>query len=205
MNPLLNKSHWRELLGLELPGEKIQQIMAPSFRGSFQHQDEPALAAVLALLYPSSEGAHLIFIKRNEYEGPHSAQVSFPGGAWEEKDGSLENTAIRETREELGIWEEIEILGALTPLYIPVSNFRVSPFLGWIDVRPEYRPDHSEVQYVIEASMRELLEPANCRSERIYHHDRHVVAPFYLVGEEKIWGATAMLLSEILQLAATLL
>ena len=178
--------------------------MAPSFRGSFQHEDEPSRAAVMALLYPSGEEVHLILIKRNEYDGPHSGQVSFPGGAWEEHDGTLENTAIRETCEELGICEDIEILGKLTPLYIPVSNFEVAPFLGWLPGRPQYRPDGSEVQYVIEVSLEELLNPDNCRSERMYRHDRSIEAPFYLAGKEKIWGATAMMLSEILQLASTL-
>jgi 8-oxo-dGTP pyrophosphatase MutT (NUDIX family) len=201
---MIDKSRWIEVLKKELPGEKAHQIMAPSFRGSFEHEDEPSMAAVMALLYPSGERVQLIFIKRNEYDGPHSGQVSFPGGAWEEHDENLEYTAIRETREELGIQEEIEILGKLTPLYIPVSNFLVAPFLGWLPGRPAYRPDKSEVQYVIEAGLAELLKPENCRSERMYRNERVVEAPFYLAGKEKIWGATAMMLSEILQLASTL-
>ena len=201
---MFNKNSWKEVLKNRLPGEEAHLIMAPSFRGSFEHEDGPSRAAVMALLYPSGEDVHLIFIKRNEYDGPHSGQISFPGGAWEEHDGTLENTAIRETREELGIHEDIEILGKLTPLHIPVSNFLVAPFLGWLSHRPEYRPDASEVQYVIEARLSELLKPENCRSERMYRHDQYVEAPYYLAGKEKIWGATAMMLSEILQLASTL-
>jgi 8-oxo-dGTP pyrophosphatase MutT (NUDIX family) len=201
---MFDKSSWIEVLKNRLPGEEAHQIMAPSFRGSFKHDDEPSRAAVMALLYPAGEEVYLILIKRNEYDGPHSGQVSFPGGAWEEHDGTLENTAIRETLEELGIREDIEILGELTPLYIPVSNFLVAPFLGWLSGRPEYRPDGSEVQYVIEVSLEELLNPDNCRSEKMYRHDHFVEAPFYLAGKEKIWGATAMMLSEILQLASTL-
>jgi len=201
---MLDKSVWREILYHELPGEKAHLRMAPTFRGSLKQQGEPARAAVLALLCPSGDEVNLVFIKRNEYDGPHSGQVSFPGGAWEEADGSLENTALRETREELGIMQDIDILGELTPLHIPVSNFMVYPFLGWMERRTEFDPDPSEVQYVIEVSLRELLDPANCQREIIFHHNRQIEAPFYLAGKDKIWGATAMMLSEVLQLASAL-
>ncbi len=204
MAHMLNKSDWREILRHKLPGKRAQLIMAPTFRGSFPQQDEPARAAVLALLYPSGEEAHLAFIKRNEYDGPHSAQVSFPGGARETGDKTLEETALRETCEELGVNGPIEILGSLTPLHIPVSNFMVYPFLGWMDDNPLFFPDPAEVQYVIEAPLAGLLDPSNSDSETIYHHGRSIEAPFYRVGREKIWGATAMILSELLQLAAKL-
>lgn len=183
-----------------LPGEHAQLKMAPTFRGSYPEQKEAIRAAVLALLYPCGGNAHLVFIKRNEYDGPHSAQVSFPGGAWEEGDPSLEETALRETREELGVTGDIEILGALTPLHIPVSNFLVYPFLGWMPEAPQFNPDPAEVQYVIETTLAELLNPANRDTERIWHHKRSINAPYFRVGDEKIWGATAMMLSELLQL-----
>lgn len=204
MKPMFNKSGWREILRHKLPGEQAQLMMAPTFRGSFPQQDKPALAAVLTLLYPSGGEAHLVFIKRNEYNGPHSAQVGFPGGAREPGDKTLEETALRETREEVGINGQIEILGSLTPLHIPVSNFMVYPFVGWMDDTPVFRPDPAEVQYVIEAPLAGLLDPSNSHSETIHHHDRPIEAPFYRVGKEKIWGATAMILSEVLQLAAKL-
>jgi len=200
MNEILNPEWWRRSLQGPLPGESAQLIMAPTFRGSFPEQQEAIRAAVLALLYPFKGDAHLAFMKRNEYDGPHSAQVSFPGGAWEEGDHSLEETALRETREELGVTGPIEVLGALTPLHIPVSNFIVYPFIGWIPEAPQFYPDPSEVQYVIEASITELLNPANSDSETIWHHERSINAPYYRVGKEKIWGATAMMLSELLQL-----
>lgn len=176
--------------------------MAPEFKGAFTHEKDPALAAILILMYPSKGYISLAFIKRNEYPGPHSAQVSFPGGAWEELDESLENTALRETREELGINEEIEVLGSLTPLHIPVSNFLVTPFAGWADRRPDFHADSPEVQYIIEVSIEELLDPANQLSETMYRHGQSIVAPFYQAGAEKIWGATAMMLSEFLAVAS---
>lgn len=201
-----NKNSWIGKLGGKLPGEKAQFQMAPSYRGRITSSGEPVDAAVLALLYPSAFGGklNLVFIKRNEYDGPHSAQISFPGGARDAGDLSLEDTAIRETREEVGIGGKIELLGSLTPLHIPVSNFMVYPKVGWMEETPEFNPDPSEVQYVVEASLDSLLDPSNQESETLYHHEMPVEAPYYRVGEEKIWGATAMILSELLELATSL-
>jgi 8-oxo-dGTP pyrophosphatase MutT (NUDIX family) len=130
--------------------------------------------------------------------------VSFPGGRWEESDGSLEATAIRETREELGITDEIIVLGSLTDLYIPVSNFKVKPFVGWMDRKPHFDPDPSEVQYVIESTVEALQYPRNCSSETMFRHGQSIEAPFFRIGTDKVWGATAMILSEFLQLASRL-
>ena len=195
---------WRENLSKNLPGEEAHLLMAPEFRGSYKFRTDPVKAAVLALMYPSPPDISLVFIKRNEYDGPHSAQVSFPGGAWEEKDESLERTAIRETREELGITNSITLLGSMTSLYIPVSNFLVQPYVGWSDIKPEFNPDPSEVQFVIESSLRELLDPRKRSLETMFRHGQSITAPCFKVGKEKIWGATAMILSEFLQLAARL-
>ena len=205
MEELINRDQWSALLSMKLPGKQAQFRMAPTFRGAFSHAADPVRAAVLILMYPSIEGTtSLVFIKRNEYDGPHSGQVSLPGGAWEKGDGSIENTAIRETREELGIDGNIEILGSLSELLIPVSNFLVSPFVGYMDQTPEFYPDESEVQFVIETPLQELMDPRNQDSETMVRHEQTIEAPFYRVGDEKIWGATAMILSEYLQLASTL-
>ena len=199
-----SKSTWKEILRHKLPGEKAHLRMAPTFRGDPTSMEDAVQAAVLVLFYPSDGKTHLVFIKRNEYDGPHSAQVSFPGGARETGDNTMEETALRETREEIGVSGPIEILGSLTPLHIPVSNFMVYPFVGWMEEIPVFRPDPTEVQYVIEVSLKELLDPANRDSETLYHHGQPIEAPFYRVGKEKIWGATAMMLSEVLLLATTL-
>ena len=199
-----SKSTWKEILRHKLPGEKAHLRMAPTFRGDPTSMEEAVPAAVLVLFYPSGGNTHLVLIKRNEYDGPHSAQVSFPGGARETGDNTLEETALRETREEIGVSGTIEILGSLTPLHIPVSNFMVYPFVGWMEKSPVFRPDPTEVQYVIEVNLKELLDPANRDSETLYHHTEPIEAPFYQVGKEKIWGATAMMLSEVLLLATTL-
>jgi len=204
MARVMKREDLRRALGEPLPGEPAHRIMAPDFRGEINYSRDPLHAGVMILVYPAEHNTNLAFIKRNTYNGPHSGQVSFPGGAWEAGDDSLKQTALRETREELGITEEIEILGSLSQLHIPVSNFMVTPFAGWMDERPDFRPDPTEVQYVIEASLSELLDPANVRSEKWEKHDRTIVAPYYRVGNDKIWGATAMMLSEFLQVAARL-
>lgn len=178
--------------------------MSPTFRGGVSWDKKPTDAAVMALLYPAEERLHLVFIKRNAYDGPHSAQISFPGGAREEGDPTLQDTAIRETREELGINHKMEVLGSLTPLYIPVSNFMVYPYVACLHEAPVFDPDPSEVQYVVEASLEALMDPMNRDSETLFHHETHIEAPFYRIGEEKIWGATAMILSELLQVATSL-
>ena len=193
-----SKSTWKEILRHKLPGEKAHLRMAPTFRGDPTSMEEAVQAAVLVLFYPSGENTHLVLIKRNEYDGPHSAQVSFPGGAREAGDLTLEETALRETREEVGIDGPLEVLGSLTPLHIPVSNYMVYPFVGWMEELPVFRPDPTEVQYVIEAPLAALLDPTNRDSEILYHHQQSIEAPFYRVGEEKIWGATAMMLCEFL-------
>lgn len=185
-----------------LPGEDGQMGMAPEFRGEEISPGDPKPAAVLILLFPYEENTGVVFIKRNVYNGPHSAQVSFPGGAWETADVSLEKTALRETHEELGIKGKIQILGSMSPLHIPVSNFLVTPFVGWMDEHPVYQPDPTEVQYIIESSLSVLLNPDNILSDKWEQHERSIVAPYYRVGEEKIWGATAMMLCEFLQVVS---
>ncbi len=203
MTRRINRERWLELLQSGLPGEKAHRIMAPSVRGQLITGSRPVPAAVMVLFYPSGKDTSLVFIRRNEYPGHHSAQVSFPGGRMEPSDRSLQETALRETMEELGVESPIEVLGRLTDLHIPVSNFIVSPFLGWINHTPRFDPDGTEVQYIIEAPLSMLLDPT-CRGRETLHRDEILIkAPFYRVGKDKIWGATAMILSEVLQLAST--
>ena len=197
----VNIKQWKEMLSGHLPGREAQRQMAPDYRGEADPSAYPVPAAVLILLYPSGERTGLVFIKRNEYDGPHSAQVSFPGGAWEKGDGSLANTAVREAREELGVDGEIVLLGQMTDLDIPVSNFRVTPFVAHTPERPVFRPDPSEVQYVIESTVEALLDPSARQTETWDFREMQVDVPFYEVNGEKIWGATAMMLCEFLQLA----
>ncbi|MBN1132887.1 MAG: CoA pyrophosphatase [Bacteroidales bacterium] len=184
-----------------LPGHAAWEKMAPEFRGNFQHYVDRRIAAVLVIIFPYPKVHHLLFIKRNEYPGPHSSQISFPGGLHETYDIDLSHTAIREAREETGLNEEIEILGTLTPLYIPISNFLVTPYVGWVSTPPAFKPDASEVKYLITVPISELLNGENIKREKMKGHDVEFMAPYYAFGKEKIWGATAMILSEFIEVA----
>jgi 8-oxo-dGTP pyrophosphatase MutT (NUDIX family) len=197
----LNKKDLMEAVMGTLPGESAHLKMAPEFRGDFHHSDTVQTAAVMILIFPYPKSLHTIFIKRNEYPGPHSAQVSFPGGIFEPEDKNMKETALRETREETGIDKEIEILGRLTPLYIPVSNFCVTPFIGWVEEVPGFDPDSSEVQYLIEVPIAAIFDRSIRHSEKIKGHEIEFMAPFYSLNNEKIWGATAMMLSEFIEVA----
>ena len=198
----LDEHFWERALEGDLPGEAAQLHMSPESRGEIPAMEVPSVAAVLALVYPRGSEAYMAFIRRNAYHGHHSAQVSFPGGVLEESDASLAACALRETREELGIDDEIRVLGSLTPIHIPVSNFMVSPFVGLMKSSPVFQPDASEVQYVIEASLDRLLDPDSIGWDSWEAEGRQIRAPYYQVEKDRIWGATAMMLSEFLQLAS---
>lgn len=201
MLPDLNKENLREMLSRPLPGIKAQQKMAPEFRGEYSHSLDPEAAAVMILIFPSREQYYTLFMKRNEYPGPHSAQVSFPGGIYETDDTNLERTALRETIEETGIDKDIEVLGSLTPLYIPVSNIMVTPFVGWVDSTPIFKPELSEVQYLIQVPVSDLFNKEKRYEEKTKHHNSEIMVPYYSFNSEKIWGATAMMLSEFIEVA----
>jgi 8-oxo-dGTP pyrophosphatase MutT (NUDIX family) len=183
----------------ELPGKQAQFQMAPEMRLHFPETKDAQPAAVLILLYPHNNELHTVFMKRPEETGHHSGQVSFPGGKNELHDINLEQTALREASEEIGVIpNDIEIIGKLTPLNIPVSNFEVHPYVGYINYKPNFIPDPVEVAYLIEPSLSLLLaNKTRCEESRIFRNTK-VNVPYFNVNNEKIWGATAMMLNEFL-------
>ena len=185
-----------------LPGESAQLKMAPRGIHNFPNAiKNPSPAAVLLLLFPDKDIPYTVFIKRSEYQGAHSGQISLPGGKIEKSDATLEETALRETSEELGFFtKDIKILGKLSPLFIPVSGFNVHPFLGVIQNKPRWNPDKTEVTYIIETSVQELSSPKIIKSEQWQLHGTLREVPFYLIQNEKLWGATAMIVSEFLEI-----
>ncbi len=199
----------RDLLA-PLPGRVAQYQMAPRPRaGSLPYDQAPESArrsGVLILFYPDQnesgeEQIHLPLILRPTYEGVHSGQIAFPGGGWEESDADLIATALRETDEEIGVPSTaIQVLGQLSPLYVFASNHLVYPTVAWVDHKPTFQPDPREVAMVIEMPLHELLNPANLRLEQWQLRDRSAEVPFYYIQQQTIWGATAMMLSELLTL-----
>lgn len=188
-----------------LPGPEAQYRMAHVGR---RHAPAPPpnarLASVLALFFPKNEAWHLVLIERvTNRDDRHSGQISFPGGRYEEADGSLADTALREAEEEVGVDAgKVEILGRLTELYIPVSNYRVSPFVGFVDFQPRFRPEVAEVAGVLEVPYTLLADPCAVQYTdlRVTENITLRGVPYYNVFGKMVWGATAMMLSELLDL-----
>ncbi|MBW6459411.1 MAG: CoA pyrophosphatase [Bacteroidales bacterium] len=199
----------KKRLALPLPGLEAQLKMAGMRRiirqGKVQVPDDFKKAAVLILFYPGDEDVKLVFIRRNEYRGAHSGQISFPGGRYEPEDRDLTETALRETEEEIGInRNKVKIIGLLTDLYIPPSHFLVTPVVGYITERPIFHPDPEEVKGILEVSLKDVLseETQQVKKITIFHGIRWKVPCFY-VNEAVIWGATAMILSELTEVIRT--
>ena len=193
-----------------LPGKKAQLLAAPANR--FKNISKNVInlkrakkAAVLIYCYPKKEKMYFSLIKRSNYSGVHSGQISLPGGKFDKNDSSLKETALRECGEELGINIDLKKdLFALTPLYIPPSNFIVTPYLAYENFYPKFNPDSREVALHIEISIEELkklkIEKKILRNE--YQNDYSI--PCYTHKGHIIWGATAMILSEFKSLLASL-
>lgn len=164
-------------------------------------------AGVLALCYPdAAEQARLLLILRPTYPGVHSGQVALPGGGMEKDDPDLLATALREAREEVGMApSQVQLLRALTPLYIPPSNFEVSPYLGVADRPQEFRRQPSEVASLIEVPLEHLLDARSLTTRRLTtSYARDIEVPAFLLQGHVVWGATAMMLNELKQLLQAL-
>lgn len=191
-----------------LPGRDAQYRMAPyPRRNDDVYYDTPPTNAresgVLVLFYPQADRLYIPLILRPTYDGVHSGQVGFPGGRSEPGDADLTATALREAYEEVGIQDkQLEILGRLSPLYVFASNNMVYPTVAWTSQRPAFQLDPREVDKLIEAPLAALLDPANQRREEWQLRGRTALVPFYRIEDQTIWGATAMMLSELLVLSA---
>lgn len=193
----------KKQLTLDLPGWEYQSKLSPVPNQNQQYRTAPEShkkAAVLSLLYFIDHELYVSFIKRaSHYEqDKHKGQISFPGGQLEPKESLLE-CVVRETHEEVGVAPSVyEILGKLSPIYVFVSNFLVTPFVAFANEIPSFQKDPSEVEDIIQWPVSKLLQG-------IKHKDisvREFVmkdAPYYPLNEEVLWGATAMITSELLQ------
>jgi 8-oxo-dGTP pyrophosphatase MutT (NUDIX family) len=161
----------------------------------WQHESDPRLAATLMLLYPEADGLHFLLTRRPDTLNSHAGQISFPGGKQEDGETFIQ-TALRETCEEVGICERIELLGELTPLWIPPSNFEVHPQVGYIKRLPPLRIDSSEVAEVIHTPLEILLDESVKGSDTMQYKDRSFEYGFYHIQGHQVWGATAAMLSE---------
>lgn len=178
--------------------------MAPLERISYlkeeNYQDKnPKQAAVLMLFYPKNQQTHLALIVRNTYPGVHSSQIGFPGGKVEESDLNLEETALRETHEEVGIHpEKVEIIKSFSQIYIPPSNFLVAPFMGISQQELTFVPDLHEVKRVLEFSVEDFLSDKSITKVKMStSYATDIEVPAFMVDKYVVWGATAMMMSEL--------
>lgn len=193
---------------LALPGfdgPAAQRRMAPVARPMSRPDDRPdgpRLGGVLILLYCADDEFHVVLTQRPDYDGVHAGQVSCPGGRHEPPE-TLGQTALRETWEEVGVPPaDVELLGEMTPLYVMPSDFEVHPFVGrYIGAgRPDFVPDRREVASILEVPLRLLLDPATRAEEEMeLRGGLRLLVPFFRVGEQRVWGATAMILSELVE------
>jgi 8-oxo-dGTP pyrophosphatase MutT (NUDIX family) len=190
-------------LGAPLPGRGAQFKMAHVVRKTEYHiPDNVREAGVLALFYPRNSDWHLVFIERvsTNKRDRHSGQISFPGGKHEHEDENLAATAVREAEEEVGVKaEDIKILGELTDLFIPVSNFMVNPFVGFLEYTPQFVPQLTEVQQVLEVPFAHFLKPSTIQKTQLKLSNNMVLnnVPYYNIDGKVLWGATAMMMSEL--------
>ncbi|GGB86954.1 coenzyme A pyrophosphatase [Flavobacterium suaedae] len=188
----------------QLPALAAHAKMAPAERIQAQSlnyykANNPKQAAVMMLIYPKEGNAHIVLMKRNTYPGVHSAQISFPGGKAEPEDKSFADTALRETREEIGVVEkEVDLVMPFSELYIPPSNFIVYPYLGITVEEPLFVPDPIEVAEIIELPLETVLDDSIIiHKEMTTSYANNIMVPAFQTSGYVIWGATAMILSEL--------
>jgi 8-oxo-dGTP pyrophosphatase MutT (NUDIX family) len=186
-----------------LPGTETQWQMASSDRMMRNFPGSPGvdarLAAVLILLYPENGSVHTVFMQRHIYDGVHGGQISFPGGKKENSDEDLIQTALREAEEETGVNRSgISVIGTLTPLFIPVSNMIVTPVVGWTSMKPEFNHQPEEVVFLINAELLRFLEPSIIKEKPFEIRGKMINVKYFDYDGNVIWGATAMILYELL-------
>jgi len=193
------KARLKEALKRELPGEKAHRLLLPPGRELYPTGDKSAIrqSSVLMLLFPDYGKINTCLIRRPATMRNHSGQIAFPGGKFEPEDKDLIQTALRESYEEIGTdANQVEIIGALTPLYVKVSNFTINPFLGWMDTLPDFKIDNHEVEDLIIIPVEKLLHHSAFQVQKVTTIHGIFEVPGFYAGESFIWGATAMVISE---------
>lgn len=193
----------KKLLEQELPGDLSHQKMMSYKRPSVPEvlqKDNYRESAVLILFYPHDNEIHLAFMLRPTYDGVHSGQICFPGGRREQYDENLVSTALREAEEELNVKkEEVQILGNLSRIYVPPSNFLIQPVVAYSKHRPMFVPDEKEVEALIEVPLKILQDSSNIQKTKInIQNNVELEVAGFVYRDQLIWGATSMILMELM-------
>ncbi|MEQ8926036.1 MAG: CoA pyrophosphatase [Fulvivirga sp.] len=201
LNELVDKLE-AKLVG-PLPGPEAHRLMMPgeinTSRFDKEKMAKARLSGVLILFYEKNGEAFIPLTQRHEYGGTHSGQISFPGGKWEETDPDLIYTAKREANEEIGVlYEEVNVIGQLSDLFIPPSNFKVTPVVSFTENQPQFEIDTYEVKELIEVPVSHLIEETTVKQTVITFANGYTLnTPYFDVEGRIVWGATAMMLSEL--------
>ena len=198
---------------MELPGESAQFKMAPMERLAelkriAVEKKSARKAGVLALFYPSEDNQTMLaLILRKTYKGVHSAQIGFPGGKYENEDDTLKETALRETEEEIGVIRNtVSVLKQLTEVYIPPSNFFVQPFVGITKNTPEFILQEDEVEALVEVPLIHFMDDSIKTYQNLStSYAKNIEVPAFMLNNHLVWGATAMMLSEVREMLKELL
>lgn len=189
---------------MSVPGESSHFIMVPEIRKKYVDtnktpQQNPRNAAVMMLCYPKENETYIALILRPVYEGVHSGQVALPGGKVETFDDTYKMAALRETWEEIGVRnDKINVVKELTKVYVPPSNFWVHPFLGFANDSLDFILQEEEVAKVIEVPLTELLSETSVAFKKLStSYAQNIEVPSFLLDGYTVWGATAMMLSEL--------
>ncbi|HPH81291.1 MAG TPA: CoA pyrophosphatase [Flavobacteriales bacterium] len=202
-NSKLDVQKIKQTLSLGLPGMEEQYKLAPLNRERLSHinHEDPSIrkAAVLVNLFFNDEQDKLLLTERSTYDGIHSGQISFPGGKFEEKETDPIQVALREAEEEIGIpSNEVDIIGLMSPLYIPVSKMYVQPVLSCSNFL-NWNPSNKEVAQVLEVPISDLLSIDAVKYKDMELSDRGIIqVPYFDFRGHHIWGATAMMINELL-------
>ena len=200
---MLTFKHIEQAMNLpDFDGFQAQMGMAPAGRERMQPNPDnpPRQSAVLVLIHPKAgDGLHIVLTKRTNALRGHSGQISFPGGSRDEDDHSFEHTALRETCEEIGICEQshINLVGRLTSMWIPPSNFEVVPVVATMLSEPEMTPSPAEVERILHMPLNTLLDDSIKKTTEMSFRDMTFDVPYYEVDEQIVWGATAGMLREL--------
>ena len=193
-----------KILNVELPAMDAHRKMVPPNREELLRNTDftkitPKKAAVMMLFYPKNFQTHLALILRTSYNGVHSSQIAFPGGKVEPEDLDLSHTAIRETHEEIGVHPtNINVVRAFTEVYIPPSNYMVYPFFGYSQSELQFELQEDEVAGLVELSLVDFLDDKNVTTTTMKtSYAGSIDVPGFQMNEHFIWGATAMMLSEL--------
>jgi len=197
-----------KIKNLPLPGSASHYKMAPLIRikeleAGYIKKMNPKKAGVLALFYPNErKSTNLLLTLRKTYQGVHSNQIGFPGGRSEEEDLDIMQTALRETHEEVGVPpQQVSVIKSLSEIYIPPSNFEVQPFIGLYKDPKPFVLQESEVEALVEVSLSDFMDDAKVFTQKLStSYAKNIDVPAFKLNGYTVWGATAMMLSEIKEL-----